>query len=72
MKKTRHYKGHRWTTEELKTLMHMWANQETVEDIAKELNSTRYAISKMVVKLRLEGIPLERRGAGHVHGRSNQ
>ena len=71
MKKTRFYKGHRWTNDELKKLMQLWAEGESVVYIADELNSSKYAIQKMVVKLRKEGIPLERRRRGHVAGRSN-
>ena len=71
MKKTKHYKGHRWTNGELKKLMKMWADSESVYNIANSLNCGTNAIQKMVVKLRKEGIPLERRRRGHAAGRSN-
>jgi biotin operon repressor len=72
MKKTKYYKGHRWTNEELKKLMKMWADGESVYDISDQLNCGKNAIQKMVVRLRKEGIPLERRRRGHVVGRSNK
>lgn len=72
MKETTHHMGHRWTTEELKTLMSMWASGESVEAISSVLNSSRGAISKQVVKLRQNGIPLERRTKGNYAGRGGK
>lgn len=72
MKKTAHYKGHRWTTEELKTLMALWAEKQDIKSIAEALNVTTASVLKMVVKLRKNGVPLERRKRGHVAGRSNK
>lgn len=72
MKKTTHYKGHRWTTEELRQLMQLWADKEPLDAIADSLNSKPAAILKMVNKLRKNGIPLERRRKGHWAGRSNK
>jgi len=71
MKTTTHYKDHKWTNEELRLLMRMWAEEKTLEEISEALNSTPYAISKMVVKLRRQGVPLARRKKGHVAGRKN-
>ncbi len=72
MRTTTHYKGHRWTTEELRTLMQLWAAKESLIEIAAKLNVTTASVLKMVQKLRKNGIPLERRKAGHVSGRVNQ
>lgn len=72
MKQTEHNKGHRWTNEELKTLMNLWQNGNSTEEIATQLNSTKLAIGRMVVRLRKNGIPLARRTKGHVAGRSNK
>lgn len=72
MKTTTHYKGHRWTTEELRKLMQLWAAKEDLNVIVGLLNSTEAAVLKMVQKLRKNGVPLERRDRGHVAGRSNK
>lgn len=72
MKTTKHYKGHRWTTDELRTLMQFWANGQELSAIAEKLNVTTYAALKMVNRLRKNGIPLERRTKGHVAGRVNK
>lgn len=72
MKTTSHYKGHRWTNDELRQLMKMWAEEETLPLIATALNVTTAAVLKMVNKLRKNGVPLVRRKRGHVAGRSNR
>lgn len=69
MKTTTHYKGHRWTQEELVALMAMWAEGKSPQEIGVALGSTPFAVAKMVVRLRKNGIPLERRTRGHVAGR---
>ena len=71
MKKTTHYKGHRWTDEELKVLMRMWADDSSMDEMESALGTTRSALLKMVQKLRTNGIPLKRRIKGHVAGRTN-
>lgn len=71
MKTTTHYKGHRWTNDELKTLMSMWQNDLQIDNISKKLSCTRSAILKQVQKLRMNGIPLKRRDAGHRNGIKN-
>lgn len=68
MKKTLYHQGHRWTDDELKLLMEMWLQDAPLATIATELNSTNYAISKMIVRLRQNGIPLPRRNRGHKVG----
>lgn len=72
MKKTVHFTGHKWTTDELRKLMKLWADETPLDNIATELTSTRAAILKVVTRLRNEGVPLKRRNAGHVSGRSNK
>jgi biotin operon repressor len=72
MKTTKHRNGRRWTTEQLKSLMEMWAAGRPVEEIAAELEATTHAILKMVQRLRGDGIPLARRTRGHKHGRANK
>lgn len=69
---TKHYTGHRWTTEELKLLMQLWASKEPISSIAEQLKSTTSAVLKMVNKLRKNGVPLERRTKGHIAGRANR
>ena len=61
MKETAFYKGHRWTHEELVSLMQMWSDDIPLDEIAKALKSTTSAVSKTVVRLRQNGIPLKRR-----------
>lgn len=68
MKTTRHYKGHRWTTDELKQLMALWQAGEVMETLMDRLNSTQSAILKMIQALRKQGIPLIRRDHGRVKG----
>lgn len=74
MKTTKYRMGHRWTTEEIRTLMKMWEaeDQPDVAAIAAALGSTESACYKMVVRLRREGIPLRRQRRGHVPGRTNR
>ncbi len=72
MKKTTTFKGHRWTDDELTALMGMWADGRSPFHIAKTLGVTPKAVDKMVVRLRQNGIPLQRRTKGHVAGRSNK
>lgn len=50
--------------------MAAWAAKESVDDIATSLNVTRYAVLKMVLRLRANGIPLERRDKGNFAGKS--
>ena len=71
MKKTTHYKGHRWTHEELIKLMQLWANEVPILDIANQLKSTQISILKQVQRMRKDGIPLARRRKGHVANKSN-
>lgn len=71
MKTTLHYKGHRWTQEELIALMAMWAEGKSPQEIADHLHATPFAVAKMVSKMRKNGIPLTRRRRGHPAGRSN-
>lgn len=71
MKTTSHYKGHRWTNDELKTLMKMWADDSSMDEIVKALNSTHRAILKQVQRMRTNGIPLKRRDNGHRNGVNN-
>lgn len=64
--------GHRWTNEELKTLMRLWDEGVEIEEIAKGIGVSRYAVSKLVLQLRRNGIPLKRRVRGHRAERANQ
>jgi biotin operon repressor len=72
MKKTKHYTGHRWSTEELKQLMALWSSGESLESIASTINVTTAAVLKTVGRLRQNGIPLQRRTRGHVANRTNK
>lgn len=72
MKETQHSKGHRWTNEELKVLSAMWVAGKSVQAIGDALEVSAYAVGKMVVRMRDQGIPLPRRNAGHVAGRRNE
>lgn len=71
MKKTTHYKGHRWKTEELKSLMIMWANDTPLPEISEKLNVTQVSLLKQIQRMRKNGIPLARRRNGHTTGRKN-
>lgn len=62
---TEHYKGHRWSTDEIKSLIKMWQNGLSIDYIGQQLNSTSVAILKQVQRLRKNGIPLSRRRNGH-------
>jgi biotin operon repressor len=64
--------GHRWTDEEIKTLMKQWDEGVELDDICESMGHTRFAISKMVVRLRTNGVPMKRRTRGHRANRSNQ
>lgn len=72
MKKTEHYKGHRWTNDELRALMALWAAEKTLDEISAELNVTTFAVLKMVQKLRKNGVPLARRRRGNSSDRANK
>lgn len=72
MKTTKHFHGHRWTNEELKNLMIMWAADDSLEKIASQLKVTTTAILKQVQRMRKQGIPLAIRRNGHVSGVKNK
>lgn len=72
MKKTIYSHGHRWTNEQIKEIMNLWSQEIEAPIIAEKMNSSLSAISKLIVRLRAEGIPLKRRQRGHKLGRSNQ
>lgn len=71
MKKTTLYKGHRWTTDEIRVLMKLWSDGAPLQGIAEQLNVSTASVNKTVLRLRKEGIPLERRKRGN-QGRSNK
>lgn len=64
--------GHRWTDKELKRLMGRWLAEVEIDEIAREFQTTHYAINKQIGRMRQEGIPMPRRNAGHVAGRNNK
>lgn len=72
MKETLHYKGHRWTNEEIKSLMKFWVEEKTLTEIATELKVTQTALLKQIQRLRKNGIPLPRRRNGHITGVRNR
>lgn len=73
VEKTPFYKGHRWTQEQIIAVMGMWQDAGlSPAEIADKVKSTPFAISKLVVRLRKQGIPLQRRRRGLVAGRTNQ
>lgn len=72
MKTTSHYKGHRWTDEQLRELMRLWAGESTMEEIQASLQSTRPAILKQIQRMRKAGIPLARRDRGRKIGDINR
>jgi biotin operon repressor len=61
----------RWTDAELKKLIGLWLGGVELDAIAQEFGSTRYAVNKVVGRLRRDGVPLPRRNAGHRAGRRN-
>ena len=72
MKKTTHYKGHRWTNEELILLMQLWDGDEQLGTIVEKLNSTEYAILTQVGRMRKNGIKIRKRRAGNSAGKHGQ
>lgn len=68
MKKTTHYKGHRWTNDEIVSLMQMWSAKEPLLIICENLNVTQTAVLKQIQRLRKSGVPLERRINGNKQG----
>lgn len=72
MKTTNHYKGHRWTESEIKTLMKVWSEGELLDCIASDLKVSRVAVLKQIQRLRANGIPLTRRKNGHALGAKNR
>lgn len=68
MKKTSHYKGHRWTDEELKTLMKLWVDDIPITNISDHLNVSQVGLLKQIQRMRSNGIPLPRRKAGNPIG----
>lgn len=64
--------GHRWTQDEIITLMSMWDAGDHVDHIAKSLKSSTHSIMKMIVRLRQQGIPLKRRTRGRRLGPDNR
>lgn len=72
MKKTKHYKGHRWTNEELKVLMKMWDSDASMIEIQEELKVTNTSLLKQIQRLRKNGVPLKRRDNGHPVGLKNR
>lgn len=62
----------RWTEAEMRKLIGLWLAGKELDEIATEFQSTRYAINKLVGRLRRDGVPLPRRNAGHRAGRSNK
>lgn len=68
MKTTTHYKGHKWTNDELKTIMSMWAENASLLDIANAVKSTTVSVLKQVQRMRQNGIPLNKRRVGHQKG----
>jgi biotin operon repressor len=72
MKTTAHRHGRRYTTEELRRLMELWAAGEPLEAIAEALETTTRAILHVVQRLRADGVPLARRTKGNKTGRSHK
>lgn len=72
MKATRNNKGHRWTHEEASRLKDLWIEGKSYDDISEVIGVTRFAIMRMVARMRKEGVPLPRRTRGNYAGRHNQ
>jgi biotin operon repressor len=64
--------GHKWTNDELKTLMSLWASEVELIDICIELKMKQETVLKQVQRLRKAGIPLKQRTKGHKLGRSDK
>jgi len=54
--------GHRWTNEELASLIRMWGDKIPVHEISKALGVTECALDKQIVRMRNAGVPLYYRG----------
>ena len=64
--------GHRWTEQELRTIISMWLNDVEFDEITARVNCSRAALQKVVQRLRKEGVPLPRRKNGHRAERVNK
>ena len=67
--KSRH--DHRWTDDELKSLMAMWLKGDDLDAIAHVFGVSAFAINKQITRLRQNGVPLPRRSPGHRAARFN-
>lgn len=72
MKKTTHYTGHRWTNDEIKSLMKQWVGNVPLIEIASDLKVSQLALLKQIQRLRGSGIPLPNRTNGHQLGIKNR
>lgn len=57
--------GHRWTHEELTSLIGMWQDDAPLSVLAEKFNTTTYAIGKTIQRLRKVSIPLKHRVRGN-------
>lgn len=64
--------GHRWTDDELKTLISMWFAGDELDLIAERFGITPRGVNRQIQRLRANGIAVPRRNAGHRAGRSNK
>jgi biotin operon repressor len=62
----------KWTDADMRKLIAAWLAGTELDAIAKQFDTTRYAISKLVLRMRRDGIPLPRRTKGHRAGRANK
>lgn len=60
----------KWTNADMRKLIAAWLKGDELDAIAKQFKTTRYAISKLVLRMRRDGIPLPRRTKGHRAGRA--
>lgn len=64
--------NHKWTTDELKELMHLWFQGVGSEEIATKFSITVRGLNTQITRMRQNGIPIPRRKSGHKIGRANK
>lgn len=64
--------NHRWTNEEMASLIRMWGDNIPQVEIAQTFGVSTPALNKVVTRMRNAGVPLQYRQKGHQAGRVNK
>ena len=65
----KHGHDHRWTTDELMRLVAHWQSGVSIEEIIEAFNISRSALRMQILRLRQQGVPLDKRRAGNMAGK---